>query len=276
MTWKSGGILKLRYPIAIAAILAIAAACSSSNDATIPDPGVDAGTPDTGSTTKPPKTGNGDDDDSDDDDTTGDDDDDVSPKDAGKDATKGEDAGKDAAPPPPAHKRVFVTKERFTGNLGGRDGADAKCNAAATAANLQGGPWIAWVSTNDKNIIELIADKSPWYLVDDSTMVFKDFDGLKKPPLHRIDMNENGTTSTQGTGPLTNRVWTATTNAGLFVSGKSCGSAADKDWDQDATGSGVAGAYFDTVQNATKNWTRYAAQANLGCAEKAAIYCFEQ
>lgn len=285
MTWKSGRILKLRYPIA-AVLLIIAACADSSNDASIPDPGVDAGPDAAPSTTKPPTTGKGDDDDADDDDdddTTGDDDDDdVSPppKDAGKDANKEQDAGNDAEPPPPppppAHKRVFVTKQRFTGNLGGRAGADAKCNDAAAAANLQGGPWIAWVSTNDKSIIELIADKSPWYLVNDTTMVFKDFDSLKKAPPHRIDMNENGTTSIQGTTGLTNRVWTATTNAGLFVPAKSCGSSADTDWNQDTTGSATAGAYFDIAANGANNWTRYQPQANLGCDAKAALYCFEQ
>jgi hypothetical protein len=42
--------------------------------------------------------------------------------------------------------RVFVTNATFSGDLGGLAGADAKCQAAASAANLSG-TYRAWLST---------------------------------------------------------------------------------------------------------------------------------
>jgi cysteine-rich repeat protein len=41
--------------------------------------------------------------------------------------------------------RVFVSSDTYNGNLGGLAGADQKCIALATAANL-GGTWMAWLS----------------------------------------------------------------------------------------------------------------------------------
>ena len=46
------------------------------------------------------------------------------------------------------YQKVFVTSTTYTGNLGGLSGADSKCQARATAANLSG-VWKAWLSTGD-------------------------------------------------------------------------------------------------------------------------------
>src|SRR5207248_2675590 len=43
------------------------------------------------------------------------------------------------------NKRVFVTSVMYDGNLGGLAGADAKCQARATAASLSG-TYKAWLS----------------------------------------------------------------------------------------------------------------------------------
>ena len=45
--------------------------------------------------------------------------------------------------------RIFVTSQRWNGNLGGFAGADAKCNAAAEAAGLRRGDWRAILSRLD-------------------------------------------------------------------------------------------------------------------------------
>ena len=45
-------------------------------------------------------------------------------------------------------RRVFVTSAVFTGALGGRVGADAKCQAAAESASASG-TFRAWLSTNN-------------------------------------------------------------------------------------------------------------------------------
>lgn len=251
----------------IAAALAVVAACADSSTDT-PRGSPDAGPLDSGASKSvpvvdpPAKT-------DDDDDVVAGDDDDVTgdagptPKDAGKDAAK------DSGPPPPGKFRVFVTKERFSGNLGGLDGADAKCAAAALAANLGGGTWKAWVSTTDKNAGDRIIDRSPWYLIDKTTVAFQTFAALQSPPLHRIDQNETGSTSITGSGPLNNRVWTGTNNGGVLTPGKNC-----SEWADDTMGKGVAGAYVET--SGSSNWTRYAIQPDEACGNKWPIYCFEQ
>lgn len=266
---------KLPYPL-ILFVLGIVAACADSvteSPGGTPDGGVDATRP-VPTTNPPPKGG-------DDDDTVGDDDASV-PDDASKPTDAGVDATKKDSGPPPNHKyRVFVTKSRFFGDLktagGGADGlegADNLCVRAASDGGLGGGTgWKAWVSTTVKSAGERIIDRSPWYLVDRSTVAFPTFVALSSPPLHRIDQNETGGTSLTGTGALTNRVWTGTTNGGVLAPGKNC-----SDWSDQTQGKAVAGTYVETTGSA--NWTRYALQPDESCDADGGkawpIYCFEQ
>jgi|GEM_PF-2868827 len=54
-------------------------------------------------------------------------------------------------------KRVFATSQLWKGNLGGLNGADAKCQAAADNAGL-GGTWKAWLSTSTVDAKDRITD----------------------------------------------------------------------------------------------------------------------
>lgn len=264
---------KVVYP-AVSVVLCIIAACADSSTDT-PFELTDGGTLDATSkplpTTNPPPKPTGDDDDT----TTGDDDDTVTPNDAGKDATP-----KDSGPTPHRY-RVFVTKTRYFADLrtagGGADGlegADNLCIKAATDANLgTTTTWKAWVSTTTKNAGERIIDRSPWYLIDKTTVAFQSFAGLSSPPLHRIDQNETGSTSLTGTLALSNRVWTGTTNGGVVTPGNNC-----NDWSDQSQGRGTAGTYFEA--SGAANWTRYAMQPTESCNADGGkpwpIYCFEQ
>lgn len=51
-------------------------------------------------------------------------------------------------------KRVFITSQTFTGNLGGLEGADAKCQNAADNAAL-GGEWKAWLSAGNRRDVTI-------------------------------------------------------------------------------------------------------------------------
>src|SRR5690349_8427688 len=64
------------------------------------------------------------------------------------DSSGGNDATKDALQDtgPVSGKKIFVTSLDYTGNLGGTTGADGKCAARATVANLAG-TYKAWIST---------------------------------------------------------------------------------------------------------------------------------
>jgi hypothetical protein len=65
------------------------------------------------------------------------------------------------APPAETHKRVFVTDETFRGDLGGIEGADAKCTTAAAGASI-GGTWKAWISDSSHDAVDRIAQVGPW------------------------------------------------------------------------------------------------------------------
>lgn len=247
-------------------------ACSDSSDGVVFGPAPEAGTVDARAPLPPPSNG-----DDDDDDVVGDDDDD-DVVDAGKpDAETPKDAGKDAAPPAPKRKRVFVTKAKFSGDLktagagtDGPDGADKLCLKAATDANL-GGAWVAWVSVSGKNALDRVLVDAPWYLVDRTTLVFDGKSKLTSPPLHAIDMNETGTTTLTGTGPLTNRTWTGTNSLGVGVAGKDCG-----EWTDGTAGVSAVSGTYRGVNGTTTDWTRYALDPNEACNKTWPIYCFEQ
>ena len=105
------------------------------------------------------------------------------PADGGGDAGSVADAPLDAVGDGPAdgandardaaalRKRIFVTINQTTGNLGGLTQADAFCKTAADSAQL-GGTWRAWLSDGATDAIDRITDVSPWYRLDRATVLF--------------------------------------------------------------------------------------------------------
>lgn len=88
-------------------------------------------------------------------------------------------------------KRVFVTSSEYTGDLGGLDGADEKCQAAADAVSL-GGTWTAWLSTSTVDAIDRIEGDGPWVLIDRKTKVFNNRVNLTTTSLRALDRDERG------------------------------------------------------------------------------------
>lgn len=60
-----------------------------------------------------------------------------------------------------ADKRMFVTRSKFSGNLSGLSGADAKCQTAANAAGLKG-TYIAFLSTSAVDASTRVTGPGPW------------------------------------------------------------------------------------------------------------------
>lgn len=52
---------------------------------------------------------------------------------------------------------MFLTSTASTGDIGGLAGADQICEARATAGNLGGGPWVAWLSTSTIGAVDRLA-----------------------------------------------------------------------------------------------------------------------
>ncbi len=60
---------------------------------------------------------------------------------------------------------AFVTKQTYSANLGGLDGADQKCNLEASDAGLAG-TYVAWLSTSKVNAIDRLGSATGWVRPD--------------------------------------------------------------------------------------------------------------
>jgi hypothetical protein len=64
-----------------------------------------------------------------------------------------------------AYNYMFLTKERFTGDLGGLNGAERLCNESAAAAGLPG-KYIAWLTTSDSKASARLGSAGGWIRPD--------------------------------------------------------------------------------------------------------------
>ena len=178
----------------------------------------------------------------------------------------GPDAGPrpDAAPAVPAGAlRVFVTETDYERDLGGLDGANSLCLAAASAAGLSG-PFVAWLSGNGLNAIDRLAGNGPWYDMADR-LVFSNRANLATSPRVSINHDEFGDAFTLGT-TSTPRVWT--------------GTAAGGEQDNVCSGNwfGLGSSGFVTAGSLNSDdggWTDSEALDCIAGGTRAHLYCFE-
>lgn len=152
-------------------------------------------------------------------------------------------------------KRVFVTSSKYMGDLGGLEGADEKCRAAADAASL-GGTWTAWLSTSAVDAIDRIVGDGPWGLVDRKTKVFNNRANLTTTSIHALDQDEWGRYV-----PLA-RAWAGTDHGRATAATCSNWTTSEfSPWDEGTT---VNGMDWNTSLNPA------------GCSQKNPIVCFER
>jgi hypothetical protein len=159
--------------------------------------------------------------------------------------------------------QVFVTSERFDGDLGGLAGADTICTNAALAADPPlSGTWTAWLSTSAVNAEGRITDTDGFYQLLDGTNIAGRktdlLDGRLDAPIN-LDENTDGVVFGPESG-----VWTATANNGIYAPG-SC-----QDW---STNVGTQDARVGDATIIDGGWT------NLGdtgdtCNLLNRLYCF--
>jgi cysteine-rich repeat protein len=165
-------------------------------------------------------------------------------------------------------RRVFVTSEQFSGNMGGVSGAHALCQAAAAAAGLTG-TFSAWLSDSTHSPeSDFIKSAVPYLLVDD-TVVSNNWEQLISGQLMSgIYVTEKGGAPLSTSDPCMPEglviVWTNTN-----VTGKQ--DAAQLSCNQWAAGGdqgsgGIAGG-FDS------SWS---VGCYMPCSTMAPLYCFEQ
>ena len=183
--------------------------------------------------------------------------------------------------PPDGALRVFVTRTKYTGDLGGLAGADSLCTAAAASASL-GGEWVAWLSDEFTDAIDRVSGEGPWYRMD-GEIVFNNAAHLATTPLNPILLDEFGTSQTCGVVPFGSSVWTGTGNGGRA---KDVAFFAHcDDWNTSASNT------FDASNNLRENnavggdcdstaeWTDHGASNTTftygNCAWDRSLYCFE-
>ncbi|HEY8074673.1 MAG TPA: hypothetical protein VIF62_11195, partial [Labilithrix sp.] len=125
------------------------------------------------------------------------------------------DAGADASGCPGAagcQRIVFATSTLYVGNvIGGYAGADAKCQAAASAsinAGVKNGTFVAWISTQGSAAKARLVHGTKPYVKPSGAKVANDWTDLTKGSLQSgIGEDENGVT-------VGGEAWTGTTTAG--------------------------------------------------------------
>lgn len=149
---------------------------------------------------------------------------------------------------------AFVSSQSYMGDLGGLSGADAKCQALATAAGLSG-TYKAWLSTNTEDAINRIIDTK---YVDISGAVIADskadiIDGTLQNPLEKTETGETNPNGIAFTGTLANGTREMNNNCANWTSKTTFGNA----------GFPSSTASF---------WTD---AQSYSCSNTASLYCFQ-
>jgi cysteine-rich repeat protein len=166
-------------------------------------------------------------------------------------------------------RTIFVTSQTYTGNLGGLDGADLKCQTLAEAAGLPG-VFYAWLSDGAIAPSNRFVKSNVPYVLTTGIQVAKNWTDLTDGMIqHAID-----TTETKGAAPIPAvgcsmgkaTVWTNTLEKGTPWDVNGCDG-----WSK-TTGAARQG----DAKATSLSWTKFCVGQANSCAWKAALYCVEQ
>lgn len=162
----------------------------------------------------------------------------------------------------PSGKRVFITRDRFNGNLGGLTGGDTKCADAATAAGVTG-TWKAWLSSSTVNAIDRLVDVGPWVDMQGTTAFASKSAITTSGPSTALWYDERGMFLSS------ENIWTATNSQGTYQWGVIMAPPCDE-W---TSTSMQAGARVGQVGRTGDAWTSH---SGTTCDQTAHLLCFEQ
>lgn len=166
-----------------------------------------------------------------------------------------------------APRIVFVTSGIYSGDLGGVDGADAICGAAAKSEGLAG-QFKAWLSSQEPQtapVNRFMSEKfKGWYILVGNGRLVRGWDvliagDLPKPP---------SWTDEAGNPILLfpyYYVWSNVASKGVSLPGPDCSS-----WHDSGDGLGRAGSLL--LNNGPDDWTDYKEKS---CEYAAHLYCFQ-
>ena len=169
-----------------------------------------------------------------------------------------------------AHKVVFVSSVPYDGNMGGLPGADAKCQALATAVGLKG-TFLAWLSDNTGSPSTRFTKSAIPYVRRDGVLVANNWTDLTDGAIaNSIGVSELGLAPGVGPEPCGNLVGltrtNTATNGGQYNAALSC-----NNWSSNAANLITGGGHYFS---ANANWTAYVCAQF--CSWKKPIYCVEQ
>lgn len=158
-------------------------------------------------------------------------------------------------------KRVFLLGNGVSGDLGGLDGADALCDAAAGGLGLPG-TYRAWLSTDLEGPADRFAQSSGPYVRTDGTLIATDWadltDGLLEAPI----------------SPAGELAWTNTAIDGTplnLLSDPALDSC--NNWTSAASGDTAA---LGDPTDVGPGWTEFGVSEGFECEVSTPLYCFEQ
>jgi hypothetical protein len=172
----------------------------------------------------------------------------------------------------PNTKLIFASSQLYTGNLGGLTGADAKCQALASAVGRTG-TFLAWLSDNTNSAANRFAKASVPYVLIDGSVVANDWADLTDSTLqHAINKTELNTTPPSGNmvGCDQPAVWTDTLSSGALASSLDC-------CDNWGSTSGSFGCDWGDANDTTQGWWSHKCGGTGNCCDHTAvIYCVQQ
>lgn len=159
-------------------------------------------------------------------------------------------------------KRVFVTSQTYSGNLGGLAGADNKCQTLADAA-IPGLTFKAWLSDSTTSADSRLTHSGLNYAMVNGTVIANGWADLTDGTIDTVlNRDENGTV--RSIAPA----WTNTASSAAIWSADPAMTC--NDW-TDAS-SGMLG-NIGITQFSDLNWTQY---SNNLCSSPIRLYCIEQ
>jgi len=161
-------------------------------------------------------------------------------------------------------KRVFISSDNYSGDLGGLAGADLSCQTLATASSLNG-TWKAWLSDSVNNVNDRFTHSNyPYILIDETTKIADDWNSLTTLGLLSIiDKNEKNKTV------ASSNVWTNTNNDGLAVYNNPI--FVCNDWN--IKNKRILGVFGKNNLYTTAQWSNFGPAT---CNTQRRLYCFEQ
>ncbi|MGB1275442.1 MAG: hypothetical protein ACPG77_06800 [Nannocystaceae bacterium] len=112
---------------------------------------------------------------------------------------------------------VFVTADKYTGDLGGLEGADQKCKEAAENANLPG-EYKAWLSTSADDPASRFTHSQVPYLLVSGLAIAENWDDLVDGALNLpINVTEHGLFLPQGNVCESEQAWSSTDANGVAL-----------------------------------------------------------